>query len=591
MHTTLALLIVCVVSAFSAPFSYSTDFRFKSWLTFEVQVPEPGSRPCQAEVSVYIVKSARPHHSSTVLSITAGRDSSGSPFIAAQTRFAAVQEYWKRAERAIPAGKSLCVEALLDFFSPESALVLVLAEGDTLLRERGRCYTAREMFVVNTTEDEGVLLNGFLVTDDRHYATPATPGSLSVGWKNGRPVLCTDTFVTGYPNGGLATTRWRLFRGEDTLHPFMDDLAEDPAYFFANPLSFFPPKGEYRFRAARRNHAGNWSAWSPGFAFTADSGVPPMPQIDTIFFSSRPGGKALPAIRAGLWYWLNVRIKDWVAFRNADYLIAQFHDSVYPFGHPGNKGGRYFRDRNYVYNMSFTGGPMPWLFQKTQDSSYRSDKIPEGQCGLYLDAGPDRVTIDSAQRLFRMRVRVLPEARPGPWMLKGFFVGGRDTFFVKGADYVSEIREIPVELLPAAGGAEKRLFWLLLLPAVAAAVFLLKRRRRPVPETQNLPLERNWILLLDYINANISVAEISAAKIREDLKFSRSQYYEILKARSISNLPNLVNSLKVKRAQELLKSTSKNITEIAFEVGFSDTSYFSKIFKAYTGQNPSDYRQ
>lgn len=48
--------------------------------------------------------------------------------------------------------------------------------------------------------------------------------------------------------------------------------------------------------------------------------------------------------------------------------------------------------------------------------------------------------------------------------------------------------------------------------------------------------------------------------------------------------------IRILIASELLKRTSKTVTEIAFEVGFYDHSDFSRHFKKETGESPSEYR-
>ncbi|MBN1488103.1 MAG: substrate-binding domain-containing protein [Anaerolineae bacterium] len=52
-----------------------------------------------------------------------------------------------------------------------------------------------------------------------------------------------------------------------------------------------------------------------------------------------------------------------------------------------------------------------------------------------------------------------------------------------------------------------------------------------------------------------------------------------------------LNRFRINQAQELLTQTHKSITEIAFEVGFSDSSYFSRIFRREVGMSPTAYRQ
>lgn len=50
-----------------------------------------------------------------------------------------------------------------------------------------------------------------------------------------------------------------------------------------------------------------------------------------------------------------------------------------------------------------------------------------------------------------------------------------------------------------------------------------------------------------------------------------------------------LSSLRIARAKELLTTTSMRISQISERVGFLDESYFSKVFKKYTGVCPADY--
>ena len=47
---------------------------------------------------------------------------------------------------------------------------------------------------------------------------------------------------------------------------------------------------------------------------------------------------------------------------------------------------------------------------------------------------------------------------------------------------------------------------------------------------------------------------------------------------------------RVQRACHLLRNTDKRITEIAFDVGFNDSNYFTRQFRQITGQSPREYR-
>ncbi len=52
-----------------------------------------------------------------------------------------------------------------------------------------------------------------------------------------------------------------------------------------------------------------------------------------------------------------------------------------------------------------------------------------------------------------------------------------------------------------------------------------------------------------------------------------------------------LNRYRIQQARQLLKNTHKSITEIALDVGFSSSSYFSRIFRRETGMSPEAYRR
>jgi signal transduction histidine kinase/AraC-like DNA-binding protein/ActR/RegA family two-component response regulator len=52
-----------------------------------------------------------------------------------------------------------------------------------------------------------------------------------------------------------------------------------------------------------------------------------------------------------------------------------------------------------------------------------------------------------------------------------------------------------------------------------------------------------------------------------------------------------LNRYRVHQARQLLTHTSKSVTEIALEVGFSDSGYFSRVFRREVGVSPEAYRQ
>ena len=84
----------------------------------------------------------------------------------------------------------------------------------------------------------------------------------------------------------------------------------------------------------------------------------------------------------------------------------------------------------------------------------------------------------------------------------------------------------------------------------------------------------------------ISLEEISKAS-----GLSAPYFSTIFKEEMGENLSSYLNRLRVEKAAAMLTETGKSLNEIAANCGFEDHSWFSKIFKNYTGMSPGKYRE
>ncbi len=85
-------------------------------------------------------------------------------------------------------------------------------------------------------------------------------------------------------------------------------------------------------------------------------------------------------------------------------------------------------------------------------------------------------------------------------------------------------------------------------------------------------------------NSDLSVEDLGA-----QMGLSRVQLYRKIKALTNYTPIELLRILRLKRASSLLASTEKSISEITYEVGFTSPSYFTKCYKEYFGESPSDF--
>lgn len=90
------------------------------------------------------------------------------------------------------------------------------------------------------------------------------------------------------------------------------------------------------------------------------------------------------------------------------------------------------------------------------------------------------------------------------------------------------------------------------------------------------------------IKKHIPDAEYSVEDLGSEMGLSRVQLYRKVKALTGYSVVDLLRKARLSRAKQLLETTDKNISEVAYEVGFSTPSYFAKRFKEEFGISPGD---
>jgi AraC-like DNA-binding protein len=93
----------------------------------------------------------------------------------------------------------------------------------------------------------------------------------------------------------------------------------------------------------------------------------------------------------------------------------------------------------------------------------------------------------------------------------------------------------------------------------------------------------------DAIHTKLSDDKLSVDFIAEEIGFSRTQLYRKVKA--VTGLPvnELIRHYRMHRAAQLLQQRWGAVSQVAYEVGYSNPSYFSKVFKEEFGVLPSEY--
>ena len=94
-----------------------------------------------------------------------------------------------------------------------------------------------------------------------------------------------------------------------------------------------------------------------------------------------------------------------------------------------------------------------------------------------------------------------------------------------------------------------------------------------------------------YLNQNYFVEDLSLTQIAEYFHVNHCYLTSIFKEKYGINLYDYLIQTRMKKAGELVCSTSKKVYEIAEEVGYKNSRYFSVVFKKYFGCTVLEYRK
>lgn len=109
------------------------------------------------------------------------------------------------------------------------------------------------------------------------------------------------------------------------------------------------------------------------------------------------------------------------------------------------------------------------------------------------------------------------------------------------------------------------------------------------PETDEPTVDSRFLARFkEVVEARMSDSELSVEDLAADMNLSRVQLYRKVKAITDSSPVEILRTARLKRAYQLLVTTDKNVSEVAYDVGFTAPSYFTKCFKDEFGISPSD---
>ncbi|HIS01995.1 MAG TPA: response regulator [Candidatus Excrementavichristensenella intestinipullorum] len=129
------------------------------------------------------------------------------------------------------------------------------------------------------------------------------------------------------------------------------------------------------------------------------------------------------------------------------------------------------------------------------------------------------------------------------------------------------------------------------LPRVQArALHMLEAARRALQRDYSEQHRRLAQQVKEHIQAHYADNRLSVNHLSALFNYSPNYLGNVFKRAYGVSVNDYINQYRVGQAKALMDETHMKVYEIAFQVGFNDQHYFSKIFKKYQGVSPTEYR-
>ncbi|RPH59006.1 MAG: response regulator [Chloroflexi bacterium] len=111
------------------------------------------------------------------------------------------------------------------------------------------------------------------------------------------------------------------------------------------------------------------------------------------------------------------------------------------------------------------------------------------------------------------------------------------------------------------------------------------RDSQPTGQYKNLIRQAKEYIEQHYRNPELSLNEVAA-----QVNLSASHFSVVFGQETCQNFKEYLTEMRMKKAMELLRTTSLKAADIAYQVGYNDPHYFSSAFKKNTGLSPTGFR-
>jgi AraC-like DNA-binding protein len=390
---------------------------------------------------------------------------------------------------------------------------------------------------------------------------------------------------------GIVACQWMISDDNTWLDPVFQsgEIHYAPPYnrLHHNLPPALTPGGRY-FLRARQKTAG-WSRWTAPFAFTCPESIrtagaeanPDIPQIIEIRLSDTPDGPSKTRLQKERWMYLSIVLNKPAPAAENLKIHTSLHALSYRQGNYINSGGPFLPHQHYRISMGFDST----LYVGNRPEDIKGEKT-NNKLTLFCDDRNWFFRGHMRRGRYKTRIRLLEAAESGPWAVESYVWDGT---FRPGKIVPIFKKRFILERTSRSAVLKGLLF---AAPVVLLLlVWLLSRRRKGDRPALPLNLSRQDRIVkqgIDYIENHLDRLK-STVDIANALGISDGYFRRLFKEAKKQQLVDYINERRIEKAKILLKRTDKNITDVMFEVGFKDPSYFTKIFRKYTGSVPSKY--
>lgn len=93
-----------------------------------------------------------------------------------------------------------------------------------------------------------------------------------------------------------------------------------------------------------------------------------------------------------------------------------------------------------------------------------------------------------------------------------------------------------------------------------------------------------------YVKENFCDPNISLISVANHVSMSAAYFSTVFSQTTGQSFISYLTAMRMEKAKELLKTTNMKLSDIALEIGYNESNYFSHVFRKYEGMTPKEYR-